>query len=36
MTVLPADAFATYAFPPGGLPDQSGDPAANRAVFTTA
>lgn len=26
----------TYAFPPGGLPDQSGDPAANRAVFSTA
>ncbi|WP_210529205.1 bifunctional allantoicase/(S)-ureidoglycine aminohydrolase [Rubellimicrobium arenae] len=26
----------TYAFPPGGLPDQSQDPAANRAVFTTA
>ena len=26
----------TYAFPPGGLPDQSQDPAGNRAVFTTA
>jgi (S)-ureidoglycine aminohydrolase len=26
----------SYAFPLGGLPDQSGDPAANRAVFTTA
>ncbi|TNC49837.1 (S)-ureidoglycine aminohydrolase [Rubellimicrobium rubrum] len=26
----------TYAFPPGGLPDQSQDPATNRAVFTTA
>ncbi len=26
----------TYAFPPGGLPDQSEDAARNRAVFTTA
>ena len=26
----------SYAFPPGGLPGQSGDPAANGAVFTTA
>ena len=25
-----------YAFPPGGLPDQSGDPAASTAIFTTA
>jgi (S)-ureidoglycine aminohydrolase len=28
--------MTTYAFPPGGLPDQSEDAAANRAVFTTA
>jgi (S)-ureidoglycine aminohydrolase len=26
----------TYAFPPGGLPEQSEDAASNRAVFTTA
>lgn len=25
-----------YAFPPGGQPDQSGDPAASAAAFTTA
>lgn len=37
MTVAAALASAaSYAFPPGGLPDQSLDPAANRAVFTTA
>ncbi len=27
---------ATYAFPPGGLPDLTDDPAASGAVFTTA
>ena len=26
----------TYAFPPGGLPDQTGDPAASAAIFTSA
>ena len=26
----------TYAFPPGGLPEQFEDAASNRAVFTTA
>ena len=26
----------SYAFPPGGLPDQTGDPAASTAIFTTA
>ncbi|NAZ36713.1 bifunctional allantoicase/(S)-ureidoglycine aminohydrolase [Rubellimicrobium sp. CFH 75288] len=28
--------MSRYAFPSGGLPDQSGDPAANGAVFTPA
>lgn len=28
--------MTSYAFPPGGLPDQSQDPASSRAVFTTA
>jgi (S)-ureidoglycine aminohydrolase len=36
MSNAPDPSPATYAFPPGGLPDQTLDPSANGAVFTTA